>query len=117
MDLLALAKAIGDLGTPTLLALILLLLVTGKVHSESEVQQLRSDADSAKADLTSALVYRETLRQETLADRKAADERLSSYIEVTRESNELLRRSIDLNEKLVEDYVRPKTTRTRRSTP
>lgn len=99
-----LAQALASIGGAGILALFAVLWVLGKIHSEVEFR-----------DMQAALEYREKLRAEAIADRKAADDRVDKLVESSRESNALTRRSLDLNERLIEEFVRPSGSRTRRA--
>lgn len=83
-----------------IVAAILVALQRGWIVIGREVDQGRTDRDDD-------LKYREALRQEAIADRRAADKRVEALASAIRESNELMRRSIELNEELVEQFVRP----------
>ena len=88
---LALAQGIAALGATGLLALLFVLWLNGKLHSDNE----RKEWERRQT-------YIEALRVEAVTDRKAADARVDTLVAQVTESNILTRRSLDLNEKLVE---------------
>lgn len=104
-ELIALAKEIAALSVPALLALFILLLVFGKLRLEREVTVAEKDAGEAEAQRASDLAYRETLRQEAIADRKASDDRVARLTTAIEESNKLTRQSIELTEKIVNEAL------------
>ena len=69
--------------------------------------------DQDRLDRVDDMSYREQLRLEAIADRKAADGRVEALAQAIRESNELMARSVALNERIIEDFVRPESARTR----
>jgi hypothetical protein len=103
-----LAASVTALGVTGLLALGVILFFTGKLRREKEV--VEAEEQGARE-----VVYREALRQEAIVDRKAADERLSAAVAAMKESNDLMRRSLELNERLIDEFVRPSSARTRRT--
>ena len=107
-DPLTLAQGVAALGVTGLLALGIILFMAGKLRRESELL----DAEKEHA---ASLAFRESLRQEAITDRKASDERLTQFLTVMKENNDLTRRSLELNERLVEEFVRPSSSRTRRT--
>lgn len=110
-----LAQAIAALGATGILALFGYLWITGKIHSHSEKAEWDERLAQSQSETAAALLYREELRKEALADRRAADERVTKLADVVRESNDLTRRSLDLNERLFDEFVRASTSRTRKS--
>ena len=115
MELVTIAQGIAALGTTGILGLLFWLWLTGKIHSDTEFKQNVSDGEKGRADTNEALMYREALRLEAVADRKAADERVDRITRTLSETNELMRRSLDLNERLVEEATRRPIRRTRAS--
>lgn len=92
--LIDLANSIAALGVTGILALFFILVLAGKIHTSKEKEDWVKDAD-----------YRESLRVEAVEARKQSDATLKDLAEAMRENNDLTRRSLDLNEKLVEDYI------------
>lgn len=92
--LIDLANSVAALGVTGLLSLLFLLWLTGKLHTSKEKEDWQNDA-----------TYREALRLEAVEARKQSDLALKELAEAMRENNDLMRRSLDLNERLVEDYV------------
>ena len=58
--------------------------------------------------------FREALRLETIADRRESDQRIEKLTVTIAEQNELVRRSLDFNERLVEDAIRERPARSGR---
>lgn len=92
--LIDLANSIAALGVTGLLSLLFILWMTGKIHTSKEKEDWQRDAS-----------YRESLRLEAVDARKQSDLALKELAEAMRENNDLMRRSLDLNERLVEDYI------------
>src|SRR5260221_8304949 len=86
-ELIALANSFAALGVTGTWIILGLLFFTGKLHGDKELK------------------YIEALRSEAADDRKTADETVKKLTETMIEQNELTRRSLDLNERLVNDYV------------
>lgn len=107
-ETLSLAQSIAALGVTGLLALGVTLFLTGKLRRESELTERDADHDRE-------IAFREAIRQEAIADRKAADDRVSKLAAAVQEGNDLTRRSLELNERLIDEFVRPSTARTRRT--
>ena len=93
--LIEFANSIAALGVTGLLSLLFLLWLTGRLHTEGE-----------KKDWQKNVEYLESLRVEAATDRRAADEAVKKLAEAMTESNQLTRRSLDLNERLVEEMGR-----------
>lgn len=105
---ISLAQTIAALGATGVLALVFILWITGKLHSDPEVKQNAAERDADN-------LYREALRKEAVDDRRAADARVEALTSAVKESNALTRRALDLNERLVDEFVRTPGTRTRSS--
>lgn len=105
---ISLAQAIAALGVTGLLGLGIVMFITGKLRRESEIVEAARDHESD-------ILFRETLRQEAISDRRASDDRLALLVAAMKETNDLTRRSLELNERLVEEFVRPTSARTRRT--
>lgn len=101
MDFLELAKQLSTLGAAGVLGYIYLQWQSGHIHSDSEIKALKSDAERDRE-------YRELLRREVTKDRRASDERVDALTQVIRESNDLTRRLLEFNERLVADIIRDK---------
>ncbi len=105
---LTVAQALAALGVTGILAFVVIMFQTGKLRRESEL----TDADR---DHATDIAFREALRLEAIFDRKAADERLAKLVEALRENNDLTRSALALNERLIDEFVRPSSERTRRT--
>ena len=103
---LALAQAIATLGATGILALILVLWLLGKLHSDKEVDDQKEITAERLKDWAAALAFRDQLRSEAIADRKEADKRVEALTATIKESNDLGRRTLDLNERLVEELTK-----------
>lgn len=105
-ELIALAQEIAALTPAMLLALLILLLLFGKLRLEREVTNAEKDAADAEATRVAELVFRETLRAEAIADRKASDDRVARLTAAIEESNRLTRQTLELTEKMVNEVVK-----------
>jgi hypothetical protein len=92
--LISLANGFAALGVTGLLSLLFILWLTGRLHTSTE-----------KADWEEREVRAEALRLEAIQDRRASDSTVKELAEAMRESNEITRRSIDLNERLVDEFI------------
>lgn len=90
-----LANSVAALGVTGILSLLFILWLTGRIHTSNEKEDWIKDSE-----------YKESLRVEAVEARKQSDAALKEIAAAMRESNDLTRRSLDLNEKLVEDYIR-----------
>lgn len=100
--LIELAKAIPALGVTGLLAYLFILWMNGKIHSQKE----KEDWDNSKQ---AGYQYREDLRKEAVEDRRESDARLDRLSDALKEQSDLMKRSLDFNERLVEELARTRT--------
>lgn len=109
MDFFELAKQLSALGATGVLAYIYFQWQSGKIHSDAEVQKMRAEAANAEKQLREDSErdreYREGLRKEIKDDRRAADQRVADLTLAIRESNELTKRALDFNERLLTEMV------------
>lgn len=96
-SLIALANALPTLGISGLLALIFILFLGGKLHTESEKKDWKDLYESERQEKLQALV-----------DRKASDDAVSKLTETLKEHDLITTRSLDLTERLLEEQQNPR---------
>jgi len=90
------AKDVAALSGTAILALVILLLLMGKLHTDGELAATKSASDAG-------LLYREVLRKEAIDDRRASDTRVEKLSDNLYASTEQTKRALDLIDAMLEE--------------
>lgn len=111
------AKAIFELGFAPFLVVLFILWLLGKLHTDQEKKDWKELYENEKTEKNTLLRIEREEKLQAIKDRKESDEAVLKLTERLREHDALTQRTLDLNERLLEEFLNQSRVPKRRGEP